>query len=139
VHTVAPLPDREPLEHMITIDTIAIDVSSPDIETARLLMREYAALPHVAGRWDVIDADIAALPKPFVAPDGVLLLARLGDEPVGCVGLCALADAIGEMKRLYVRPELTPAIALYERYGFRPIAPYRKSQCLAALYFERAV
>lgn len=157
---------------MITIDTIATDAPASHLETARLLMREYAALPHVAGRWTTIDADIAALPEPFVAPRGALLLARLGDEPVGCVGLCALEDAIGEVKRLYVRPsargrgigvalldallaharrigyrtvrldtapELIPAIALYERYGFTPIAPYRDSQCLAALYFERPV
>ena len=157
---------------MITIDTIATDAPASHIEMACILMREYAALPHVAGRWTTIDADIAALPEPFVAPQGALLIARLGDEPVGCVGLSALEDAIGEMKRLYVRPtarrhgigaalvdallaharrigyrtvrldtapELTPAIALYERFGFRPIAPYRDSQCLAALYFERPV
>ena len=39
----------------------------------------------------------------------------------------------------FTAPELTPAIALYERFGFRPSAPYRESQCLAALYFEREV
>ena len=63
---------------------------------ARILMRENAALPHVAGRWTTIDADIAAWPEPFVAPPGVPLLARLGDEPVGCVGIGAPEDAIGE-------------------------------------------
>ena len=157
---------------MITIDTIATDAQASHIDMARILMREYAALPHVAGRWTTIDADIAALPEPFVAPQGALLLAWLGDEPVGCVGLSALEPSIGEVKRMYVRPsarrhgvgaalleallhqarhigyrqlrldtapELTPAINLYERFGFRPIAAYRESQCLAALYFERAV
>lgn len=160
------------MTHQLVIETLAIDALMSRIETARVLMREYAALPHVAGRWTTIDADIAILPEPFVAPQGALLLAWLGDEPVGCVGLSALEDSIGEMKRLYVRPsarrrgvgaalvdallaharrigyrsvrldtapELAPAIALYERYGFTLIAPYRESQCLAALYFERRV
>lgn len=156
----------------LIINTVSTDSPASHIETARVLMREYAALPHVCGRWNTIDADIAALPEPFTAPQGALLVAWQDDEPLGCVGLSALEPSIGEVKRMYVRPaarrlgvgaallealldqarhigylhvrldtapELTPAIALYERFGFRPIAPYRESQCHAALYFERAV
>ena len=169
-----PHPTPHPLRAAspLRIETVPIDAAAARIETARILMREYAALPHVAGRWNTIDQDIAALPAPFVVPQGVLLLAWWEDQPVGCVALGALDASTGEVKRMYVRaaargrgigaalldallgharalgharvrldtaPELTPAIALYERFGFRPIAPYRESQCLAALYFEREV
>ncbi|MCU0633491.1 MAG: GNAT family N-acetyltransferase [Gemmatimonadaceae bacterium] len=75
------------------------------LEAVRVLMHEYGAMPHIAGRWDTVDADIAALPVGYVAPVGALLLAVLDERPVGCVALRAL-DAPGtcEMKRMYVRP-----------------------------------
>ena len=156
---------------------MAIEVNSaygdPErVETVRTLMREYAALPHVAGRWTTIAEDIAALPHPYVPPRGALLLAQCDGRPVGCAALGDLGDGIGELKRMYVQPsarragvgsallqalldhaeragyervrldtapELHAAIALYERFGFTPIPSYRTSECLCALYFERAL
>lgn len=156
----------------LTIEVISADAEASRVETVRVLMREYAALPHVCGRWDTIAEDVAALPEPFVAPHGVLLLAWQGDVPVGCVALGALEATIGEVKRMYVRPtarrlgvgaalldalllharrigyervrldtapELTAAIALYERFGFVQIPSYLESRCAEALYFERKV
>ena len=40
----------------------------------------------------------------FYAPPGLLLLARTGDAATGCVGLRALDGAVGEVRRLFVRP-----------------------------------
>ncbi len=73
------------------------------LAAARTLMREYADMPHTVGRWHTADADIAALPHPFVAPAGALLVAHDGDTPAGCGGLLAFADDAVEMKRVYVR------------------------------------
>jgi hypothetical protein len=42
--------------------------SAAQLEMARGLVREYAALPHTVGRWSIASADIAALPAPFVHP-----------------------------------------------------------------------
>ncbi len=39
----------------------------------------------------------------FAPPDGIFLLAALGEAPVGCGGLRRLALATGEIKRLFVR------------------------------------
>lgn len=83
------------------------------VGVARTLMREYAALPHTAGRWTTASADIAALPAPYVSPAGVLLVAirsgpdALQDEAsaLGCGGLVALeTPGEAEIKRVYVRP-----------------------------------
>lgn len=80
--------------------------AGPALDDARTLMAEYAALPHVAGRWPDPAADIAALPGPFVAPAGALLVAYAGDRPVGCGALRdATPGARAEVKRIYVRPE----------------------------------
>ena len=49
-------------------------------------------------------AELAALPAPYKPPGGALLVAHAGSDVAGCVGLRALDDRTGEMKRLYVRP-----------------------------------
>lgn len=73
------------------------------LAAARTLMREYADMPHTVGRWHTADADIAALPHPFVAPSGAFLAAYDGDTPAGCGALLHFdADAV-ELKRVYVR------------------------------------
>lgn len=76
------------------------------LATARTLMAEYGAMPHIDGRWNTVEADIAALPHPYVAPLGVLLVAMDGEAPLACGALAPLEPpAIAEIKRVYVRPE----------------------------------
>lgn len=76
------------------------------LAAARTLMAEYGAMPHIDGRWNTVDADIAALPHPYVAPLGVVLVAMDGDAPLACGALSALEPpAVAEIKRVYVRPE----------------------------------
>lgn len=76
------------------------------VECARLLMREYAELPHAQGRWPAADAEIALLPSPYLPPDGAFLLAAEGKDVLGCGALLALGGRPGyaEIKRVYVRP-----------------------------------
>jgi GNAT superfamily N-acetyltransferase len=42
----------------------------------------------------------------FDGPGGQMLLATVGGEPVGCVGLRRIDDRIAELKRMYVRPQV---------------------------------
>lgn len=42
----------------------------------------------------------------FDGPGGQMLLATVGDKPVGCVGLRRVDAHTAELKRMYVRPEL---------------------------------
>jgi len=54
------------------------------------------------------EKELAALPGAYAeAAGGLLLLARIGGEPVGCVGMRAFPGEPGacEMKRMYVAPE----------------------------------
>ncbi len=88
-------------------ELIAVDETSGRelVSVARQLMGEYAALPHIDGRWTTIDQDLAALPQPFVPPDGLLLLCLVDGEPAGCGALRPFIEpGIAEIKRVYVRP-----------------------------------
>jgi putative acetyltransferase len=79
--------------------------SDPDVAIARLLFLEYAGSLPIDLEYQNFSAELAALPAPYVPPGGALLLARLGERPVGVVGLKPLSPEIGEVKRLFVLPE----------------------------------
>ena len=77
-------------------------------DAVRRLMSSYIAEMGFSPNTTTIFEDLGNLPGRYARPRGRLLLAVLGDKPVGCA---ALAEAIntehmhGELKRLYVRPE----------------------------------
>lgn len=103
--------------HIGRVDTSSFVLRVADtpalVALARTLVAEYAAMPHVAGRWSNAPADIAALPAPYVLPTGVLLVALEAAHPspppdeaaLGTGALIAYEPpAIAEIKRVYVRP-----------------------------------
>lgn len=64
------------------------------------MFRDYFASLGPEGWFIDPDAELAELPGGYQA----ILLAREGEEIVGCVALRPLEDGACEMKRLYVRP-----------------------------------
>ncbi len=52
----------------------------------------------------MLDEDMNTLDK-FMPPKGRLLLGYVDDQPMGIACLKTLTDSIGEVKRMYVRPE----------------------------------
>jgi putative acetyltransferase len=85
--------------------TIGPAISAADIGAAHALFQRYAdALPFSLS-YQGFAAELAALPAPYVPPDGCLLVARCGPDYRGTVGLKRLGDGVGEIKRLYVVPE----------------------------------
>jgi GNAT superfamily N-acetyltransferase len=82
---------------------IAPAATPRDIADVRTLFGEYAGLVAEALCFQNFDAELAALPGEYGPPGGVLLIARDGDAPAGCVALRGLDAGTGEMKRMYVR------------------------------------
>ena len=116
-----------------------IDATSPaEIDAARRLLRQYATSLgwHLTTGW--IAEEMAGLPGPYGPPAGSLMLARVGNEEAGVLGLQAVPDAVrspnvevgrsGELKRLFVRPE-------YRRHGVgRALLEYAESEARARGY-----
>jgi GNAT superfamily N-acetyltransferase len=86
---------------MIDIRTAADD----DLEDVRVLFREYAAWVAIDLSFQDFARELAELPGDYIAPHGVLLLARVDGGAAGCVAAHRWADRVCEMKRLFVRDE----------------------------------
>jgi ribosomal protein S18 acetylase RimI-like enzyme len=78
----------------------ALIADADDVELVRALFREYVGSLGVDLSFQGFEEELAALPGGY----DVLLVARRGDETLGCVGVRPEESDACEMKRLYVRP-----------------------------------
>ena len=91
---------------MTTSKIVLSQANRPElVATARDLFREYAEAIGTDLEYQGFTAELAALPVPYIPPNGALLIAHIDDDVAGCVGLRPIDSHIGEMKRLYVRPD----------------------------------
>lgn len=75
-----------------------------DDALVRDLFREYAAEIRIDLCFQNFEAELAGLAGMYGPPGGSVLLALVGGEVAGCVGVRALGGLACEVKRLYVRP-----------------------------------
>ena len=75
-----------------------------ELEHVIAILREYIASPRVSLAFQNYEAEFAALPGKYAAPEGRLLLAWKGQAVVGCAALRRVDASTCEMKRVYVRP-----------------------------------
>ncbi|WP_411880207.1 GNAT family N-acetyltransferase [Polaromonas sp. YR568] len=76
-----------------------------DLEHVVAILREYVASPSVSLAFQNYEAEFAALPGKYAAPEGCLLLAWKRQTVVGCAALRRVDASTCEMKRVYVRPD----------------------------------
>ena len=84
--------------------TIREATGDQEMATARRLFQDYAAWLGIDLGFQSFDEELATLPGPYAAPSGLILLAEREGLAIGCVALRKIADAVGEVKRLYVSP-----------------------------------
>lgn len=75
-----------------------------DIQAVRQLFEQYAASLAVDLCFQNFERELASLPGDYAPPRGALFLAHADRPAVGCIGLRAFSESVGELKRLYVVP-----------------------------------
>lgn len=86
-------------------EPLIIATTDTDFEIARQLFQEYADEIEVDLCFQGFQQELAALPKHYGPPMGILFLVQSGDKFIGCAGLRLLQPGVGEIKRLYLRNE----------------------------------
>lgn len=79
-----------------------VEVPAQDPRSRQLIAEVQAVYVGLYGGQD--DSPVTA--SEFVPPSGTFLVARNADaEPIGCIAVRHHAEHVGEIKRMYVRPE----------------------------------
>jgi putative acetyltransferase len=79
--------------------------STADIDTVRVLLREYQQGLGIDLCFQGFESELRGLPGSYAPPHGRLYLARHETDAIGCVALQRVDATRAEMKRLYVRPQ----------------------------------
>jgi DNA-binding MarR family transcriptional regulator len=101
---LAAMNEVDRLVRASSVEFAPVDVRSADAE--RCLQKYYAELAErFPGGFD-LHADDAPAADEISAPGGCMLIAQLFGEPIGCGVLRSLEPGVGEIKRMWVSPEV---------------------------------
>jgi len=92
-----------------TVDIVPVTGPGPDADAVRDLCLEYGESLGFNTCFGGFEQELISLPGVYAPPRGSLLLAKVGADAAGCVGVKPLEGAACEMKRLFVRPRFRRA------------------------------
>jgi len=94
------------LVNLSTMIEIRATDDAEALSSARRLIRAHFAAHSTAHDAESSEAIVAALPEPYVPPRGGLWVAFVDGSGVGCAALREFDEDTGEVKRMYVDPEM---------------------------------
>jgi GNAT superfamily N-acetyltransferase len=88
---------------------LALSINDEPIESSDAQSVYQSAIDELISRYGESDSSWQLDLDQFKPPLGIFLVARVDTDPAGCVGVRPIADPelhLGEIKRLWVRPDL---------------------------------
>jgi DNA-binding MarR family transcriptional regulator/GNAT superfamily N-acetyltransferase len=94
------------VERLLRASLVYVAIEDPNTRQAHWCIEQYFAELSVRFETGFDPSEtISAAPQELVPPAGLLLLARLREQPVGCGALKVHPNAPAELKRMWVAPE----------------------------------
>ncbi|MEO6721351.1 MAG: GNAT family N-acetyltransferase [Ferruginibacter sp.] len=79
--------------------------SNEEYEAAKQLFTEYATSINIDLDFQQFDKELQTLMTMYGPPSGGIILAKQDEHFIGCVGIRKINETVGEMKRMYLKPE----------------------------------
>ena len=102
-----------------------------EYEAAAILFNEYAGWLNIDLCFQHFSEELQQLATMYAPPSGGIILAKMENEFIGCVGIRNIDTGIAELKRMYVKPAfhkrgigkmlLEKAISLATTYNYEKI------------------
>jgi DNA-binding MarR family transcriptional regulator len=101
---VAAMSEVDRLVRAASVEFAPVDFRSAEAE--RCLQKYYAELAARFPSGFELHADDAPAAEEIAPPGGCMIIARLFGEPVGCGAIRTLGPGVGELKRMWISPDV---------------------------------
>ena len=101
---VAAMSEVDRLVRAASVEFAPVDFRS--VEAERCLQQYYAELAARFPTGFELHADDAPAAEEIAPPGGCMIIARLFGEPVGCGAIRTLGPGVGELKRMWISPDV---------------------------------
>jgi len=98
---------------------------------AAMLFKEYAAWLNIDLSFQHFDDELMEIKTMYGLPEGGIILCKIGDEFIGCVGIRKIDNNTAELKRMFIKPAsqkkgigkalLEKAVELAKKYNYTTI------------------
>jgi putative acetyltransferase len=113
------------------MDSYIIAATAEEYKIAATLFKEYSGWLNIDLSFQLFDEELVSLKTMYAAPSGGIVLCKVENGFIGCVGIRKIDDDIAELKRMFIQPAyqkrgigkilLDKAIGLAEKLGYKTI------------------
>jgi putative acetyltransferase len=111
------------------VDIIIVSTTQ-EYEAAALLFQEYATWLNIDLSFQNFEEELQQLKEMYAFPNGVILLATIENNFVGCVAVRKKENEIAELKRMYIKPA-------YQTKGIATLLLEKSLAIAAALGYKK--
>ncbi len=101
-----------------------------EYEAAAILFKEYAVWLNIDLSFQDFENELNHLKGMYAYPTGVILLAKMENDFIGCVAVRKKENDIAELKRMYIKPK-------YRQKGFATLLLKKSLEIAADLEYKK--
>ncbi len=111
---------------------VKVLIANDDIEyeAAAILFKEYAIWLNIDLSFQNFENELHHLKSMYAYPTGIILLAKIENDFIGCVAVRKKENDIAELKRMYIKP-------MHQQKGFATLLLEKSLEIAAELEYKK--